>query len=423
MKEYDVIVVGAGFAGLVAAAAAAGEGARVMLAAKGAGALAIGNGTIDLLGYGRDGAPVTDPAAAIAALPESHPYRKIGLTAVRQALGWFLALTADAGYPYSGSPAENLWLPTAAGTLKPSCLVPKTMDPATAAAADRLVVLGFAGLKDYRPEMIIRGLSRRLGYAAKNYTPAVVDGGFTGGRDATALDIARWLDSPAGRADCAARLKEILTPGQTVLLPPVLGSIPRYDVWQQLQAATGCTLLELAGAPPAVTGFRLRALLLAWLRSRGVAILEHAEVVGAETENGRCLALVTGQSDRRRRYQARSYIIATGGFLGGGLESTPGAARETIFNLPLAVPADPQAWSNPSLLGSDPQPFAAFGVDAGRGLRPVDAAGRVILDNVAFVGANLAGCDYSHEKAGNGVALVSGWQAGVAAGRYSREKN
>jgi glycerol-3-phosphate dehydrogenase subunit B len=423
MKEYDVIVVGAGLAGLVAAAAAAGEGARVMLAAKGAGALTIGNGTIDLLGCGQDGAPVADPAAAVAALPASHPYGKLGLPAVREALQWFLALTAAAGYPYAGSPAENVWLPTAAGTLKPACLVPKTMDPRAAAAAGRLVVLGFAGLKDYRPEMIIRGLARRPGYAGKNFTAVVVDGGFTGRRDATALDVARWLDSSAGRADCAARLKELLSPGQTVLLPPVLGTTPRYDAWQELQAATGCTLLELAGPPPAVIGFRLRTLLLAWLRNRGVAILEHAAVVAAETGDDRCLALVTGQPDRRRRYQARSYVIATGGFLGGGLDSSPGAARETVFNLPLAVPADQQAWSTPRLMGGVPQPFAAFGVATDNGLRPVDAAGRVILANVFFAGANLAGCDYSHEKAGNGVALVSGWQAGVAAGRYGREKN
>ncbi|MDT8902467.1 anaerobic glycerol-3-phosphate dehydrogenase subunit GlpB [Anaeroselena agilis] len=421
MKEYDVIVVGAGLAGLTAAAAAAGEGARVLLAAKGAGALTIGGGTIDILGCDADGRPVTDPAAAVAALPESHPYGKLGLPAVRAAADWFLALAAGAGYPYRGSLGENLWLPTAAGTLKPACLAPATMGVARAAAVNSAVILGIAGLKDYRPEMIARGLARRPGYN-KHYSVVTVDCGFAGGRDATALDVARWLDSEAGRREFAAQLKKRLPPGQFVIIPPVLGTQPSCAAWETIEAATGCRLLEIAGAPPAVTGLRLRALLLAHLRSRGVAILEHAAVVRAEAGQGRCQAIVTGHHDRERRYRARSFVLATGGFLGGGLESTAGAARESIFGLPLAVPSDPLAWSAPRLLAAGPQPFARFGVDTDRELRPVDAAGRVVLENVRFAGAILAGCDYSHEKAGNGVAVVSGWHAGVAAGRDSREK-
>lgn len=421
MKESDVIVVGAGLAGLAAAAAAAGEGARVLLAAKGVGTITIGGGTIDILGYGPDGRPVTDLAAAIAALPESHPYGKLGLPAVQEAADWFLALCEGAGYPYCGSLGANRWLPTAAGTLKPACLVPRTMDTVGISAADGVVILGFAGLKDYRPEMIAQGLARRPGYN-KHYSVVTIDCGFTGGRDATALDVARWLDGEEGRAECAAQLKKRLPSGRFAIMPPVLGTQPGCAVWEGLEAAAGCRLVEIAGTPPAVTGLRLRALLLAHLRRRGVAILEHAEVIRAEVEQDRCLAIVTGQSDRERRYQARSFVFATGGFLGGGLESFAGAAQESVFKLPLAVPADQQAWSEPRLLASGPQPFARFGVATDGELRPVDAAGRVVLENVRFAGAILAGCDYSHEKSGNGVALVSGYKAGVAAGRNSREK-
>ncbi|MDR7867018.1 MAG: anaerobic glycerol-3-phosphate dehydrogenase subunit GlpB [Sporomusaceae bacterium] len=420
MKEYDVIVVGAGLAGLAAAAAAAGEGARVLLAAKGAGALTIGGGTIDILGYGPDGRPVTDLAAAIAALPESHPYGKLGLPAVREAADWFLALCEEGGYPYCGSLAANRWLPTAAGTLKPACLVPRTMDTVGVSAADGIVILGFAGLKDYRPEMIAQGLASRPGYN-KHYSVVAIDCGFTGGRDATALDVARWLDSEAGRAACAAQLKKRLPSGRFVIMPPVLGTQPGCAAWEDLEAASGCRLVEIAGAPPAVTGLRLRALLLAHLRRQGVAILEHAAVIRAEAADDRCQAIVTGRQGRERSYRARSFVFATGGFLGGGLESFAGAARESVFKLPLAVPADQQAWSQPRLLASGPQPFATFGVATDGELRPVDATGRPLLDNVRFAGAILAGCDYSYEKSGNGVALVSGYKAGVAAGRNSRE--
>ena len=49
--SYDVLVIGAGLAGLSAAARLAEGGAKVMLIAKGVGATHLGPGTIDVLGY------------------------------------------------------------------------------------------------------------------------------------------------------------------------------------------------------------------------------------------------------------------------------------------------------------------------------------------------------------------------------------
>jgi anaerobic glycerol-3-phosphate dehydrogenase len=48
---YDVIVIGAGLAGLMAAEAAQSQGARVLILAKGMGSLPLMTGCIDGLGY------------------------------------------------------------------------------------------------------------------------------------------------------------------------------------------------------------------------------------------------------------------------------------------------------------------------------------------------------------------------------------
>ena len=48
---YDVIVIGAGLSGLMAAEAAQSQGARVLLLAKGMGSLPLTTGCIDGLGY------------------------------------------------------------------------------------------------------------------------------------------------------------------------------------------------------------------------------------------------------------------------------------------------------------------------------------------------------------------------------------
>ena len=81
--KSDVIVIGSGMAGLVAAAAAAQRGKKTTLLSKGAGTLVIGGGIVDILGYTEAGKAILNPGAAVAQAQEAHPYAKLGLENVR----------------------------------------------------------------------------------------------------------------------------------------------------------------------------------------------------------------------------------------------------------------------------------------------------------------------------------------------------
>ena len=414
MRESDVIVIGGGLAGLIAAAVAAKAGKKVMLMTKGAGTIAIGGGCIDVLGYGATGQKLASPAAGLAGLAAEHPYAKIGPARLAEALAFFLALCEAEGYPYTGNLQEMRWLPTALGTLKPSCLVPHTMDPMGLQAAERVTVVGFRGLKDYDPELIARGLRARAG-CDQQYEIVLLETGLTGGRDLTALDIARWLDSETGLQACLEQFNKKLTGSPAIsLIPPVLGTSPHYRLAEKLKQATGCRFIETTGLPPAMTGLRLRNMLVNHLKGQQVEIVEQANVTGAVVTQGRCQAVVTTNVDRSRTYYAQSFILATGGFFGGGIESGVGCAWEPIFNLPVQVPALQEEWSNRTLFSGGGQPFAKFGIAVDAKMCPIDATGERILENVHVAGRNLAGYDYCFEKSGNGVAIASGYQAATS---------
>jgi len=413
MNKNDVIVIGGGLAGLMAAAVAVKQGKKVLLLTKGAGSIAIGSGSIDVLGYSPTGKPLASPHEGLDELPAGHPYSRIGRSAVAAALDTFSELTAGEGFHYIGALDHNQWVPTAVGTLKPSCLVPKTMDPSLLRSNSQVAVVGFTGLKDFYPELLVRGLRQHQGYD-KSYSISMLDSGLPPGRDVTALDIARLLDKETGRQTCIQQLRQMLDPGTVVLIPPVLGTSPDYLVAEQLASATECSYIETAGLPPAVSGMRLRTLLIRHLKKHGVEIIEQANVSGAIVADGRCQAVITSNVDRDRHYSADAFVLATGGFFGGGLASQPGSVREVVFDLPVSAYPDQAEWSDSELFSTRGQPFERFGVTVDAKLRPLSESGETLLTNVHIAGRNLAGYDYGREKSGNGVAIASGYHAAMS---------
>ncbi len=412
MRNNDVIVIGGGLAGLFAAAVAARQGRKVRVLAYGAGALNIGGGIIDVLGYGYDARPLSSPEAGLADLPPEHPYHKIGRTALADALAFFQDITVAEGYEYQGSLQEMQWLPTAAGTLKPTCLLPKTMNPAVLKQTDRVYVVGFDYLKDFYPQLVARNLQPYFKH--QTFTADLCSLNFAEGRDVSSLDIARWLDTPEGQDSFLKQLKRKVEPGSAILIPPVLGTQPDYTLAGKLEAELKCRFVETAALPPAVTGLRLRTLLLNYLKKQGVIVVEKALVSGAMVDQGLCTAVMTENFDRQRTYQAKAYILANGGFYGGGLVAQPGRVIEPIFNIPVAAPEAQEDWSNAQLFSGEKQQFAQLGIQVDEAMRPLSADGSILLSNVHVAGKSLGGYDFCFEKSGNGVALASAYQAAIS---------
>ena len=417
-RIVDVLVVGSGMAGLVAALAAADQGRSVRLLTTGMGSLAISGGSVDFLGYA-DGRFASDPWQGLAMLPEDHPYSLLGAESVRSAFQFFADVMEGQHWPMrpalsqDGTP-RNTQLPTIMGTLKPTYLLPASLHTEALASAKKVLVLSVQGLRDCRPSLVVSQLRRYKSWADKEFTQGLLPSPFGDTHRAiSALDLARLADKPHSRRWLLDALAPHAGKYDLILIPPLCGSKANPEVWQAVNAAAGCPVVEMLSIPPGVGGLRLRDALLQALNKHNFELVENTTVLRAETTGKTCTALVAEASGQERHHAARAFVTATGGILGGGMTLEPGQCWDSVFGIDITVPQDVAQWSEPKIFGN--HLFSRMGVRVDRTMRPVDDAAVVRWQNVFFAGRSLGGYDYATEKSGHGVAIATGWQAGLMA--------
>src|SRR5512147_2208328 len=154
----DTVVIGAGLSGLMGALALADAGKRPLVLAKGQGTTHWTSGTVDV--WGGDGSRgLRDELRDLIAARPDHPYARVGVEGVAQALDRFRAVMETARYPYVGSLERNVLLPTAIGALRPAALLPATMAAGDARLGGPLLIAGFRELRDFFPPLAAANLA------------------------------------------------------------------------------------------------------------------------------------------------------------------------------------------------------------------------------------------------------------------------
>ena len=415
VRRYDVVVIGAGTSGLVAGARLAEAGADVCVVARGIGSTHLAPGTIDVLGYAPE--RVDSPAQGIAKLiaeRPGHPYALIGIAAVAQAADWLLATAARGalpGYSYAGSLERNLLLPTAVGALKPSALVPETFAAGDLSQLGRVTVVGTPMLRDFHASLCAENLR-----AAGLHAGAVNIEIDADRADASTLGLARHFDEPAWRAAFSARLAPLLGAADHVALPAMLGLNDPHGALTDLEGRLGRRVFEIPSLPPSVPGMRLFEILRQALLSAGGRLALGAGVVAHTREGERVVSVQTGTAGSNTTYEARAFVLASGGFHSGALTlDSHWQTREELFGLTLrGVPAADEPRFASSYF--DEQPLARAGIAVDSELRADGTA------NVFIAGAALPGSVSWREASGEGIALASGYRAAqVAAAELGAE--
>jgi glycerol-3-phosphate dehydrogenase len=411
----DVLVIGAGLAGLVTAWQAGQHGLRIRLISKGWGATHWHSGCIDILGY----YPLTSQEALVSPLEgleqltknnPRHPYAIAGLKAVESAILAFQDLCNHAHYPMHGSLERNWRLPSAVGAFRPTCLAPETMIAGDLTRPDPMLLVGFEGLVDFYPGLIAANLSEQgIPAEAVTISPSQIQGR----RFTYPHTLASLFESNYFQAEVAQILKPKISSTARVGFPAVLGLDNSLEAKRNMEELLGCEVFEIPGLPPSIPGIRLHNLLVSSIEAKGNRVYNGMEAVAADSKDHHITTVWSEAASRRRANHASRIVLTTGGILGGGIQANyGGAVREVVFDLPLEAPREHEKWFDNMFLSQEGHPIYRTGLSVNGHFQPIDQQGQVVYENIYAAGTLLANSDCLQERSFDGIGLVSGFVVG-----------
>ena len=406
--HYDLIIIGMGLSGLMAAKTAVEAGQKVLLVGKGMGSLCLFSNTIDVLGNLPNNIKMKDGLFQWIVDHPKHPYSKIGLEKIEEALSSFLSQFPP---PYSFQTIDNMncLLPTGAGTLRPTYLIPKTMVEGTRVDEGNTLIVGLKGFKDFYAHYVANQLKCR-GINLQLHDLSY--------QEITATALARLMETKSFRERIGSEIKKQLQREAKIGLPALLGVHNPMEVKEDLEEIIGAKIFEIPLLPPSIPGMRIFNRFKEWLIQKGVLFLLGYSVSKATTKGKKCEGIEVFHPPVTTSYSADCYILATGRFVGGGLKANNETIFEPIFNLPLSQPPSREDWFRNSFFGDLPHPIYQAGILTNASFQPVDERENLILENVWVVGSILAYHHAIDEKSREGIEIATGYRAA----RHALEK-
>jgi len=397
--HYDLIVIGMGLSGLMAATTAAEIGKKVLIIGKGTGSLCLFSNTIDLLGVLPKGIKINDGLSQWVKDHSEHPYSKLEWERIKEALFSFTSLFPPP-YSFQNIDDGNCFIPTGTGTLRPTYLIPVTMIAGTSLNKRDGLIAGFKALKDFYPNYVAaqlkcRGVTLPL---PETSTPQM-----------TSAAITRLMEKETFRDRISKEIKKHLNGETRIGLPAILGLRDPIGVKKDLEEIIGVEVFEIPMLPPSIPGMRIFNRFKEWLIQRGVTFLLGHAISKANLKGKRCEGVEVFHPPVSSSYSADSYILATGRFIGGGLVAGEQKILEAIFDLPVFQPKSREDWFGNSFFNE--HPIHRAGILTDPFFRPVDEKGNLVLENVWVAGSILAHHHCFEEKSREGIEIATGYWA------------
>lgn len=400
--KFNTVIMGGGLSGLTCGIALAQAGQRVAIVATGQSSLHFASGSFDLLGYDSEGKAVENPVEAINALPESHPYKKVG--DVEKLAAQAQDLLAAAGVKTTGKAGKNHNRLTPLGAVKPTWL---TMEDYITIDGDKInykqvALMNIIGYLDFPTKFIADGL-RKLGaeVEVKPITLPELNEARKSPTEMRATNIAKVLASEAIVKRLASEINAKAGNAEAILLPAVLG-IKNSELAQLLKEQVNKPIHFVATIPPSVPGTRMQALLRKRFEALGGTFLNGDKAVKGEI-SGTKLNSIETEKLVGTRLEADNFVLATGSFMGRGIVSDYEKVYEPVLGADVDFIADRAQWTRDNVW--EAQPYMEFGVKTDAQLH-VMKQGKP-LSNTYAAGQVLSGNNKVKLASGEGVDMLT----------------
>jgi len=402
----DITVIGAGFAGMVAAARASDLGLKTVQTGN-SSHLYFASGLFDFLGVYPLGSrtPIEDPRTGLELLQKEmpdHPYSKTSLETILKSFDFLARFLHSTGLNYVKPDKDNRSVLTAAGTFKPTCMMPETISKGGLLKKDTpLLLIDFKGLEGFCAGQIAAVLKKNHPYI---FTLSVEVPGESGNLNPTYL--ATLFEDSSFLKNLATQISPFSNKVKLVGMPAVCGINKSLDILTRLEKMTGLDIFEIPMMPPSIPGLRLKNAFEKKLAGNHVHFLSQTKITSPQF-NGSEFILNAVNQNMETQIRSKGIILATGRFPGGGLHAKRGCIQETVFNLPVYQPDERSLWHHLNFFEKQGHMINTAGVETDIVFRPVDTHGAVIYENLYAVGTLLAHNDWVRLKSGSGVSAVS----------------
>ena len=329
--RFDTVIIGGGLSALVCGIELARNGKRVAVVAKGHSSLHFSSGSFGL--YNAE-----HPLKAIAELAPTHPYSKIGVERVEVLAAKATEILNVAGVSTNGTVEANHYIMTPTGTLRPCWL---SLEGTVTAASDKSLdfksaaILYPEGFLDFYTQFVSDEL-QGLGVNTSLHSFALPELSIRRNNptEMRSVAVARALDKEENILALANIISREAGDAEVVIMPAVLGFV-KSDVQSRLEKISGKRILTVPTLPPSVEGIKVeRALRTAFERMGGVIFNGQTVVSYAKEED----VVATVTTDKYVTITAEEFVLSTGSFIGGGLESDRNSIVEPVFGVDVVVP-------------------------------------------------------------------------------------
>ncbi len=401
MMHYDLIIIGMGLSGLMAAKTAAEERKKVLIIGKGIGTLSLFSNTIDVLGQLPETMSIGEGLSRWVKDHPGHPYAKLEPDRIQEALSSFLSLFPPP-YSFHSFGNGNGLTPTGAGTFRSTRYVPSTMTAGVSLKKGDALFVGFKGFKDFY-----------AGYMADRFEcrKRILSLPECSNREITATALARWMERASFRNRIAEEIKKQLKGETRVGFPAVLGVKDPFQVKKGLEQIIGVEVFEIPTLPPSIPGMRIFYRFKEWLIENGVTVLLGYSVSEVGVKEKRCAEVRVHHPPVITSYSADRYILATGRFIGGGLTADREKISEPLFHLPIEQPGSQKDWFENSFFAAPSHAIHSSGIQVDSSLHPINENGDPIFENVWVAGSILSGHHSIEEGSREGISISTGYAA------------